>query len=75
MSPIQAVPMGAGALTGTDAPTFAFGVPSPNGYARIEVVTNIGHAALAEHWREAAEASGVLDFMRDDPLLDDYPDE
>ncbi|MBM4034326.1 MAG: hypothetical protein FJ291_21485 [Planctomycetes bacterium] len=26
---------------------------------------------LAEEWRAAAEASGALDFLRDDPLLED----
>ncbi len=30
------------------------------------------HQRLAEASRAAAEASGVLDFMLDDPILDDY---
>jgi uncharacterized protein (DUF433 family) len=30
------------------------------------------HQRLAEASRAAAEASGVLDFVGDDPLLDDY---
>jgi len=30
------------------------------------------HERLAEASRAAAEASGVLDFMRDDPILNDY---
>ena len=27
--------------------------------------------ALAEDWRSAAEASGALDWLRDDPLIED----
>jgi len=30
---------------------------------------------VAGEWRVISEASGALDFLRDDPILDDYKDD
>jgi len=38
----------------------------------VDVPGGTGHQRLAEASRAAAEASGLLDFMLDDPILDDY---
>ena len=38
----------------------------------VDVTAQTDHQRLAEASRAAGEASGVLDFMLDDPILDDY---
>ena len=38
----------------------------------VDVTVQTAHQRLAVESRAAREASGVLDFMLDDPILDDY---
>lgn len=43
-------------------------------YYHFVVEAPTPHQRLAQATREAAEAGGVLDFVKDDPLFDDYAD-
>lgn len=63
----------AAAATVVADPSAARTVSRGHRYLRLEEAP-AGVQRLAREWRAAAESTGVLDFMADDPLLDDYDD-
>ena len=68
MSVIQANPVARGASLAGGLHDETRAAPSRNAYTHILIASQTYHQRLAEEWRAASEASGVLDLMRDDPL-------
>lgn len=75
MKTIEALPVGSGArATGQLGDRQRVECLGTRWYYHFVVEAPTLHQRLAQATREDAEAGGVLDFMKDDPLFDDYAD-